>query len=244
MRASSVTLCSVVIKQTLAKCWRLARGISTWRAREFTDVRVSDASIDASIGPNLPVGPAHGRTATLLAARRPARIQLYPPQQPALRPSLHQLPLEARQLGHEPVVGRRGGSRVANGLESLSRVHPSVAMTYAAQMVALRLLPAKQCTSTLPPSNRHLAMNLRHRSKWTHSRSSGTSFTSTHSYVNSDGNLGSKPPATVRTWVMFRRCRTSRLCAAPMEPRNTSGTTSDGSLSDLTFLAVGIGREG
>lgn len=81
-------------------------------------------SNDASIGPNLPIRPAHGRTATLLAARRPARIQLYPPQQPALRPSLHQLPLEARQLGHEPVVGRRGWSRVANRLESLLQRPP------------------------------------------------------------------------------------------------------------------------
>lgn len=32
------------------------------------------------------------------------------------------------------------------------------------------------------------------------------------------------------------------MCAAPMDPRKTSGTTSDGSLSDLTFLAVERGR--
>ena len=56
--------------------------------------------------------------------------------------------------------------------------------------------------------------------------------------------MGSKPPATVRMCVMPRRSSTSRLCAAPMEPRKTSGTTSDGSLSDLTFLAAEDGGEG
>mmetsp|Transcript_7800 Transcript_7800/g.35404 ORF Transcript_7800/g.35404 Transcript_7800/m.35404 type:complete len:225 (+) Transcript_7800:167-841(+) len=173
---------------------------------------------------------------SLLAALRASSCTL-----PSSRPSVLAFTSSRSKLASwvmNPWLGAAAGLASPMALRASSRVHPSVAMTYAAQMVALRLLPAKQCTSTLPPSNRHLAMNLRHRSKWTHSRSSGTSLTSTHSYVNSEGNLGSKPPATVRTWVMFRRLRTSRLCAAPMEPRNTSGTTSDGSLSDLTFLAV------
>mmetsp|Transcript_14411 Transcript_14411/g.56872 ORF Transcript_14411/g.56872 Transcript_14411/m.56872 type:complete len:303 (-) Transcript_14411:629-1537(-) len=52
-------------------------------------------------------------------ARRPPRVQLHPTQQSTLRPGPRQFPLEARELRHEPVVGRRRGPRVSDGSKRL-----------------------------------------------------------------------------------------------------------------------------